>query len=688
MEISFDHRFAGLFILIAVLISAAISYFLYFWRSKEISLSGIQKLILSFLRFLTLLILFLFLLSPIMQRNKKLKQLPILAIAVDNSQSAKSYNESFKEFSRKIKDRFSDDYLLEFWTFGEQAVINDSITGNERKSDYGQLIKSIRNNYINKNIGALVLFGDGIYNQGQNPENIASGLKFPIYAIGIGDTAHQTDALIRNLKTNKTAFLKTKFPVEIELNFTRLKNKIAYLEIENNGSIVYSSTLPITSDDYFKLEFATIEATNPGLQHYKVKIRPLEGETNIVNNTNEFIIQIVENKQKILMLTDGPHPDLGAIHNTINELQNYEVKLSSDESPDSLSSYSLVILNQLPSEKKAISKLLEKIKESRVPVMFLVGPETLIEQMNNLNLGLKISASKNTEEVQASFDPNFSLFTLSDETKETFKSAPPLVAPFGNTESSNTMQNMAFQSIKNIPTPKSMFLFGTVNGRKIGYILGDGLWKWRLYDYQTNGNHGAFDELIQKAVTYLALRENEDNFTIYHPAVYQETDDIELTAELYNDSYELVNTPDVTIKILDDSLRELKFQFDRSYDYYKLNAGNLHPGDYTFEAETTLGKQHFVEKGSFSIQNNDIENQNKQANFGTLYQLSQQTGGYFCSSEKFGTLLDSLNNNPQLKVKQYKQTIQSEWINMKLLFVLIIVLLSAEWFFRKYWGNY
>jgi len=688
LEISFDHSFAGLFVLLSVAASAVICYFLYFWKSKDSSLSKIQKIVLSTFRFLTLLLLFLFLLSPVMQRNKKVKQLPILAVAIDNSQSVKSFGEAFTEFTKKIRTRFSDDYLLEFWTFGEKVKPTDSITGNERKSDYGQLIKSVKSNYINKNIGALVILGDGIYNQGQNPENIASGLKFPVYTIGVGDTTHKTDALIKNVRTNKTAFLKNKFPVEIELNFSKLKNKIAYLEIENDGKSVFSNTISITSEDFFKLEFVNIEAAKPGLQHYKIRLKALDGEVNLSNNEAEFVIQVIENKQKILMLSDGPHPDLGAIRNSINKLQNYEVKLSASIESDSLSSYSLIILNQLPSEKNVSSKLLEKIKATRIPVLFLVGPNTLIEQLNNLDMGLKIATSKNTEEVQAFFDPNFSLFTLSDETKQVLKTASPLIAPFGNTELSPTLQNTAFQSIKNIQTSKTMLAFGTQNGRKTGYIIGDGLWRWRLYDYQENGNHNAFNEFIQKIVQYLSLHENEDNFNVYHPAIYQETDKIELTAELYNDSYELVNTPDVNIRILDDSLRELKFQFDRSNDFYKLDAGNLHSGDYTFEAETTLGNQHFTEKGNFSIQKSDIETQDMQANFGTLYQLSKQTGGKFCFFEKNGTLLDSLSNNQQLKIKRYKQTIQSEWINLKLLFFLIIILLGAEWFFRKYWGIY
>lgn len=689
MEISFNHNSAGLFIALSVLIAAGISFLLYFRGPDQLILTTAQKGFLAFLRFASLFLIFLFLFSPLIERTKKIRQLPIWAIAFDNSQSTQPFASSFEQFIQTLKQQLTEDYQLEFWAFGEKVENTESFTGTDCRSDYGQVIKSIKNNYINKNIGALILLGDGIYNQGQNPENLTSQLKFPIYSVGIGDTTRVTDARISSIKTNKVTFLKNKFPVEIELKFSELKNQIAYIDIENNNKKIYSGTTSIVSDDDFKLEFVNLEATATGLQHYKIRIRPFNGEVNLKNNEYEFVIQVLEEKQKILMLSNGPHPDLGAIRTSISELQNYETRyFTGNEIPDSLSSYSLIILNQLPSAKNAASKLLSRIRENRIPVLFLIGTTSLLEQLNSLDMGLKISASPNTEEVQPSFDNNFSLFELQNQTKEILEALPPLVSPFGNTELAPTMQNLAFQNIRNIRTSKTMLAFGTEKGRKTGFIIGEGVWRWRLSDYQANGNHDAFNELIQKTIQYLVLRENEDNFNVHYPTLFQETDEIELTAKLYNDSYELVNTPDVNILIKNNILKEFSYTFDRTDDHYRLNAGNLEPGDYTFKAETKLGNQNFAEQGSFSIVKNDIETQNNRADFGVLYQLSQQTGGQFYSLDKQDALHKDIRNNKQIVVQKHQQNIQTEWINLKILFFMLALFLGVEWFFRKYWGTY
>jgi len=689
LNIIFESSYTGLYLIISVITAAAVSYFLYFRNADSQNFTKWQKILLTFIRFFSLLLILLLLFAPLFERTKKIKQVPVLAVAFDNSQSVKPYSESFSQIEKTISEKFENDYQLEFWSFGEKVENKADFSASDRRSDYGQLLKSLKNNYINKNVGALVLVGDGIYNQGQDPENLASGMKFPVYSIGIGDTAKKTDAIIRNVKTNKVAFLKNKFPVEIELKFLKLKNKIAYIDIENNNKSVYSSTVAVSSDDDFKLEFANIEASTVGMQHYKVKIKAFDGEANLKNNEYEFVIQILENKQKILMLSDGPHPDLGAIRTSLLELQNYDVKIvAGNDAPDSLSAYSLVILNQIPSVKNAASQLLNRIKEVRIPTLFLIGPNSMLDQLNSLDMGLKVANGNNTEEVQAAFDSNFGLFTLSDETKEIFRNTPPLLAPFGNTEISASIQNLALQNIRNIPTNKTLMAFGNVKGRKVGFVVGEGIWRWRLFDFQSTGNHEAFNDLIQKVVQYLALKQNEDNFNVYYPAIFQETDNVEFSAELYNDSYQLINTPDVSMKIKDSSQKELNFVFDRKDDYYTLNAGMLEPGDYSFEATTAIGNQSFSEKGNFSVVKNEIEIQNSQADFNVLYNLSTKSGGKFASYVNYGTLLDSIKANKQIKVQYYKQSVQSELINIKTMFFLLILLLAVEWFLRKYWGIY
>ena len=73
------------------------------------------------------------------------------------------------------------------------------------------------------------------------------------------------------------------------------------------------------NDNYFTTKEFILEAGAAGLQHYQARIESVENERNTENNTAGFVINILENKQKILILSDGWHPDIGAISNTLEQ---------------------------------------------------------------------------------------------------------------------------------------------------------------------------------------------------------------------------------------------------------------------------------------------------------------------------------------------------------------------------------
>jgi len=97
LELSFDHSHSGLYILLALLAALSISFFVYYRNSENSILSPLQKGILAFLRFASLFLVFMFLLSPIIRKTKRIKQLPILAVAFDNSLSVQPQTESFEQ---------------------------------------------------------------------------------------------------------------------------------------------------------------------------------------------------------------------------------------------------------------------------------------------------------------------------------------------------------------------------------------------------------------------------------------------------------------------------------------------------------------------------------------------------------------------------------------------------------------
>jgi hypothetical protein len=51
-------------------------------------------------------------------------------------------------------------------------------------------------------------------------------------------------------------------------------------------------------------------------------------------------------------------------------------------------------------------------------------------------------------------------------------------------------------------------------------------------------------------------------------------------------------------------------------------------------------------------------------------------------------LISDLKSNNHLKATSYFQEMINEMLNLKWLFFVVLLLLSVEWFLRKFWGIY
>lgn len=694
--ISFGTTYWFIFLIAALLAAAGIALILYF-RNKQLNdLSKTQVYTLMALRFLSFFLVAFLLLSPFIRNLKKITSNPVIIAAWDNSGSVVASGDSLSgankinSIKNQVVDELNDEYQIVNYTFGEETEIDGDLNFSEKKSNYSEMLSAIMNNHFNENIGALIVAGDGIYNEGKNPVNLAGDLNFPVYTIGLGDTTEITDARIQNVNVNRTAFSGNRFPVEVDVQFSKLAGKPLKLSIESDGTELAGTVITPPNNDYFFSQQFILDAGNPGLKHYTVTVQAADNERNTENNLSRFVVNVLENKQKILILSEGPHPDIGAINNTLETQQSYEVSIFTEEPyPSNLNEFNLIILNQLPTAGKSVAELVEITKNKRLPVLYIVGQNTFLPQFNSISGAASVQPLAGSfEEAQATINPAYGTFSISEEFREMLPKFPPLLAPFAEYTLDPGYTPLFYQKIKNVETAKPLLATGTSGGRKTGYIFGEGIWRWRLFNYYSNQTHQQFNELINQLIQYLALRENEDNFIIDFSPVYDEIDDIVLTAEVYNDAFEPVTSEEVTITITNQDGDEFDFAFDASDENYRLNAGNLPVGDYNFTAEVTLGEETYTETGSFTVVPVNIENIVTSANHRALYQLAANTGGNFYLPDVVDQLPEDIKQNNNLKPVNYFQSSVNNFLNLRWWFFVLLLLVSMEWFLRKYWGIY
>ncbi len=690
-------------IIFCLLLGAGYAAVLYY-RDKTFDESSTQsrwfKWGMAAFRFLTVTIIAVLLLSPFIRYRNTKTYKPIVAILQDNSESIRNSfkgGDSVAYFKKlqQLTDKLSGKYDVVTYAFGNELKKTSDFPLTSKVTNISDAIENINDLYYNQNLGAVIIASDGIYNQGINPVYSATKSTYTIYTVALGDTTIPKDLRFGNVYYNKITYLNDQFAVRADIEATHLAGKNATLtvsEIENGvAKSIATKEVILNTDSYEQSLDFIIPANKAGIIHYQLTLTNLPGEVTYRNNVKDIYVEVLDGRQKILLVANSPHPDIAAIKTAIESNKNYQLDVVyAADFAGKLNDYNLVILHQLPSAKYNADNILQPAKLLKKSLLFVVGSETSIAALNKAQNALNISGNANRfNDVLAKTNKDFNLFTVTDATKMAITKLPPLENFFGEYKVSGAAQTLLFQNINNVETDYPLWLFADQLDSKIGIIAGEGLWRWKLYDYMQNKNFEAFDELVNKSIQYLAVKGDKRPFQVTLPKnIFQDNEAITFEAQLYNANYEMVNTPDVDLKIKSEDGKEYPFKFNKTDNYYTLNAGFLPVGSYSYIANVKLGNNAYKAEGKFSISALQLEQLRTVADHRIMYQLSSQHHGQMYHTDDMEKITDYLLAKNQLKPILYDTFLTESAINLKWIFFLILILLSAEWFLRKYLGGY
>lgn len=697
------------FVLLCLICGIGYAGILYYKNRKDGFPAWLSKA-LGVIRFIVVTLLAMLLLGPLIERLTRQVEDPILVFVQDNSQSITALSDSSFESASFLSERdrflesFRDKFDVSVYSFGESfredrgmgEVTNDpdkpgapGLFG-DRITDLSEVFSGLDAHFSNRNVGAVILASDGIYNRGANPLYSSALSRYPVYTIALGDTVPRRDIMVTRVRHNRITYLGNSFPVEVHIEGRQSDGLTSRLTVSKGRDVLFNSQVRFDGDHYLETLSIELEADQPGIQRYSVELTAVDAEISLANNKQEFYIEVIDGRQKLLVLAHAPHPDVGAIRQALEANGNYEVTgslLSSFEG--NVEAYNLIIMHQLPAANANMTPLFQQIRRAGIPVLFVIGKQTNLNAFNALQTGFNITPlSTDLVEVLAVPNPSFALFTLPDKSVNLFPGLPPLFAPFARYETSTSSQELLVQKIGQVVTQNPLIAFSQSENNKTGLISGEGIWRWRLQAFLRDNNHESFDDLISRMVQYLSLQEDKNLFRVRTAQFIYENEQVLFEGELYNRSYELVNEPEVRIVITNEDNVSFPYVMARTSNAYQLSAGSFPPGDYTYRANTALGAEQFQVDGRFSISPLNIELLRTVADHRLLYQLANNSSGEMFFPNQWDELKAHILSRDDIKTVLYARKSLDEIINMKGIFFLFLLLLSLEWFIRKRAGSY
>lgn len=683
-------------LLVSLAAAVLITGILYFRNKDHQEIPKAFRIAAAVFRFLAITFILLLLFSPLLRTFGKEKDEPVILIVQDNSQSityskdSTFYRNEYLQQLKKLQADLGEEYETVFYTAGEKLNQGGTTNFSEKQTDYEQIFKELESTYAGRNVGALIFAGDGLYNRGINPVYRVKNIKAPVFSVAMGDSSVRKDAFIRRVNANRIAYLNNKFPLEINLGADKLKGRSLSLSVSTEGRTVFAQQITVTDDRFDFTVPVTLDADKPGIRKYVVSISPLADEHTTQNNSFPIYIEVIDGRRKILMLAEGPHPDLGALNQAFSVNENYEAEIQylSDFNAR-LEDYSLVIMYQLPGQGNQAVEISSRLAKAEISTWYILGSKSNIFAFNQLDAGLKITNSGvKPDEVTPLLNSGFGAFTVSDKLQKLLSSVPPLFTPFGNYEMKAGTEVFLYRKIGLTPTQSPALLFYPEPRRRTAILAGEGIWRWGLEDYEQNQNREQFNELVSKTVQYLAVTEDKSRFRVNTKNVYAETEPIVIDAELYNDSYEPVNTPEAQITIKNAEGKSFPYSFSRTDKAYRLDAGKITPGDYTYNASTQFGGKKLEKSGSFSVSEMNVERMNTRADYAVMARLANETDGEFFLATQLDLIPEKIKAREDIRPLTYSTGKLKSLSDFKWFFFVILLCLGAEWFIRKYFGRY
>ncbi|MBS1652962.1 MAG: hypothetical protein JSU07_13230 [Bacteroidetes bacterium] len=671
-----------LLLVISLLISLALSLFLYKGIKKNFSINSFLYSVFISLRTLSFFLITILLLGIFIKSIKNTSEKPSVIIAVDNSKSIilskdSSYvkQQLIKNLTH-LKEKIGENYkTIELSFGGKTKIANPPLLFNESFTDIESLFDYCSNNFSNQNVGAMLLVSDGIYNKGFSPLNDIENIGFPIFSLAIGDTNENRDLQLQKVNTNQIAYLNNIFPVETHIKAIKAKGETAFIRLKKGNTTIAQKEIKITSDNFTGSCQFTVNANQKGFNSFVSEITILKNEKNIHNNSKTFYVEVIDSREKILLLAVSPHPDLSAIKDALSSIDNYEIETAFfDDYNKPLKTYNVAILHGFNSN----ATLIQQLKTANIPVFLINAYDYKIPGTIAISSGLN-----KINDAELLVNKSFGLFTISNELSAFLNKSPAIKVPFGNYQTSAAAQSLIYQKIGAVETENPVLCFSEINNYKIGIFAGEGLWRLKYSDFNEHQSSNLFTELITKSIQYLAVKNDKSFFRLNFPKSIFENTELEIDAELYNKAYEPINEPDVLITLNNTENKTYNYTFSKTERQYHLNAGILPPGKYNFTANVKYNNETYIKKGEIIVMEANNEQLNLTANHQLLNTLAYKTKGYVFYPNNFNGFSDSLMTNKNIKPITYTESSTNPLIDIKWLLILLLILFTSEWFLRK-----
>ncbi|MFO8232814.1 MAG: hypothetical protein R6U20_09115 [Longimonas sp.] len=544
-------------------------------------------------------------------------------------------------------------------------------------------------------LNALALISDGQHNSGALPIELAENAGVPIYPVVVGDTLPQRDVQVRRVRTNDRGYVDTPHPVEARIRSIEAEGESVTVTLSRDGTTLDTEeiTLPEgTADQPVSLSYTPEES---GTHTLTVRVSDLPDQATSATNTQSATVRIEDRARTAWIVAGSAFPDVGALRRLLSANPEWDVSatvvsqqgqlltpLSDAEGPPDV-----LLLAGFPTADTP-AEVLDEISDwaNTQPLLVFAGPQVDAERLDalagdRLPATLTDASATETRVVPEARAQNHPAWTGLDDAGA-WEQLPPVL----NTPSADARPDAEVLAATESGPPFVQTL--QRDRQRAALVSGYGTWRWTTLP----PSRADASRLWPTLVTNLARWASTDLDTPVRirpdASVFAGTEPVTFSGRVFDGRGEPVTEATVALTITNDDGEDLPYTMRHAGGgQYRLDAGALPAGSYTYSATATRGDNDLgTDAGSFEVDTPNIERQATRANLELMTQLADRTGGEVLFLDEADALPERVQAHPSFTPTE--RTERTDWALAHAwpLLVVVLGLLSTEWFLRKRQG--
>jgi uncharacterized membrane protein len=733
-------------ILVLVLISLVFGTFIYFiYFRPRMRLTKGTTVALVALRAGLFTLMLLLLLRPVVVVSSVIPRSSYVAVVIDDSQSMKlrdgageaSRLDTVKQAllnetpgKRSFLDRLEEKFKTNLYGFsGGLSRLKDGndLNAEGRSSDLAGALDETVKRSSGMPLTAVVIATDGASNV---PRDLAATLRelrardISVFTVGVGNTSRAMDAELTRISMPRRVLVGSRLNIDAFVGLNGYGATRALIGVREDGLAIKTEEFNLRGNDIQAINIE-ITPTTAGVHRYTLEITPLDGELTVENNKQDALVEVIPGPLRVLYVEGEPRWELGKIRESlqINEknvtlvsLQRTgenkfyrqgigsqgELATGFPKTEEELFSYQALVIGSIEAGFFTADELrnIEAFVARRGGGLLAMGGRLAFDggryKGTSIEDLLPVTLNGNAIDVADSFVPVYKpqltgagtshpITRLSEDravNQKTWNELPPIsvsevltgVKPGASVLLEARKTGASSQAVPLLIQQR----YG--RGQTLALTASD-TWRWRMrMDSKSNAHETFWRQMFRYLVSTTPLQTE----VAADQDVYAMDDTVRIVADIRDKRFNPVNDAHATARITKPS----GVVVDVPLKFTTLNDLNTYAGE--FKADE-LG-QHRIELvgtsasvGQLSATSNilvsdlDREFYGAAQNSDLLKRIASETGGKYYTPATAQSLLDDLT---------YRQTAYSERVtkdlwDMPINFMLIVGLLSAEWFLRK-----